>query len=204
MKNATAQVSDAIYQLNQGWHERIEYSVKVGDVVEERVKSVRFPSILSQLRIMARMPSSVASNGCNPNKSGSRPPVNMAPLNLIDDIHVQAIAASRMLGNSIHRTHTVEEALGELISACALIESACESDACLMAAVRCAEGWVKRGRLMLGYDIRETILVDAVCGECGGTLVVAVDASSDVRCIGTEDNLSCGTRYPKATWLDLL
>jgi hypothetical protein len=57
---------------------------------------------------------------------------------------------------------------------------------------------------MLQYDVPAIPLRDTVCGECGGTLVVAVDADSDVRCVGNLEQASCGKIYFKHMWVDLL
>ena len=66
--------------------------------------------------------------------------------------------------------------------------------------------YVKRARLLLGYDVRMRTIADTVCGECGGTLIVADDASSDVFCVGNAEagTATCGRRYDHTEWIDLL
>lgn len=63
---------------------------------------------------------------------------------------------------------------------------------------------VRSARIILGYDSPQRMLESTVCGTCGGALIVADDASTDVRCIGTPDAPSCGTRYYRWQWIDLL
>jgi hypothetical protein len=64
--------------------------------------------------------------------------------------------------------------------------------------------YVKRARLLLGYDVPMKEIAGTVCGECGGTLIVADDASSDVICVGSLDTESCGRRYDHTEWIALL
>ncbi|MFE0101181.1 hypothetical protein [Streptomyces sp. NPDC059009] len=63
---------------------------------------------------------------------------------------------------------------------------------------------VRSARIILGYDAPQRMLKDSVCGDCGGALIVADDASSDVRCIGTPEAPSCGTKYFRWQWIELL
>lgn len=64
--------------------------------------------------------------------------------------------------------------------------------------------YVRRARLLLGYDVPMRTIADTVCGECGGVLIVADDASSDVICTGTLAAPSCGRRYDHTEWIHLL
>ncbi|MEV5595997.1 hypothetical protein [Streptomyces sp. NPDC052496] len=63
---------------------------------------------------------------------------------------------------------------------------------------------VRTARIILGYDVVHRMLAETVCGDCGGALSVADDASTDVRCIGTPETAPCGTRYYRWQWIDLL
>jgi hypothetical protein len=60
--------------------------------------------------------------------------------------------------------------------------------------------YVKTARIMLQYDVPKRVLRDVVCGTCKSALVVAVDASSDVVCVGE----GCGQVYRRYEWVDLL
>lgn len=62
----------------------------------------------------------------------------------------------------------------------------------------------RQARLFLGYDAPLMVIKDTVCHTCGGALTVARDASTSVRCIGTEEEEACGTEYPRYTWIALL
>lgn len=194
---------DAVSKLCIGWNESVEYSVLMGADVELRVRSRHFEGLLDQLTTLSRMPSSM-TGGHNPNKSGSKPPVNQAPLNLIDDIYDEAIKMREVLADQPpkRRKPPLRRILRELVTTCAAIEPT--RPELVRTSVRTAETWVRRSRIMLGYDARETTLTDTVCGQCGGGLAVAVDASTDVRCIGAPDAAPCGMRYPRWTWLALL
>lgn len=64
--------------------------------------------------------------------------------------------------------------------------------------------YVHRARLLLGYDVPMRMLADTVCGECGGGLMVADDASSDVICVGSPSTERCGRRYDHTEWIQLL
>ena len=46
-------------------------------------------------------------------------------------------------------------------------------------------------------------LADTACGNCGGQLVVAADASTSVRCAGDSLNPPCGQEYQHGQWLAL-
>jgi hypothetical protein len=70
--------------------------------------------------------------------------------------------------------------------------------------VKRLRGLRRQARLFLGYDAPLMVIKDTVCGTCGGSLTVARDASTSVRCIGTEDQEPCGTEYPRHTWIALL
>lgn len=203
-------VTDATHALLTGWYERVEYSINSGGIVEYRVKQVRYVALLEQLRLTAYMPASTGnSEGSNPNKGGSKPPINLAPLNLVDDIAKEAREQVRILANlgapydKKSRTKwSVERALTELPA----MASYCEGkhlETVEKTAER-AQLWVKRSRVLLGYEPREMQLANTVCHSCGGALVVARDASSDVRCAGHPEAPACGQRYPRWAWLDIL
>jgi hypothetical protein len=53
-------------------------------------------------------------------------------------------------------------------------------------------------RRYLDYDSGTILIAGTVCHHCEGPLVVARDASSDVRCT------QCGHAYPRHDWLSLL
>jgi len=196
-------IREATEHLLSGWREKVEYSVSIEGRIEKRSRVRRFDGLISQLELMARMPASMASDGgCNPNKSGSKPPVNQAPLNLIDDIHEDA--GKLLVSLAPHKGAVVS-----LNQALSLISSRCDQIApyepqLVTSAENRVSSWVKRARVMLGYDVRETVMAEVVCPSCGGDLSVAVDASTDLRCVGSTVKPSCGLTYPRWDWLRLL
>lgn len=202
-------VTEASQALLTGWYERVEYSIVSGGIVEYRVKQVRYEPLLTQLQLLAHQPASTGSSeGSNPNKGGSKPPINLAPLNLVDEMTVEAREQVRTLANlgapyvKSTRKWTLERALTELPAMAAYCEGK-HLETVEKTAER-AQLWVKRSRVLLGYEPREIQLANTVCHSCGGALVVARDASSDVRCAGHPEAPACGQRYPRWAWLDLL
>jgi len=171
------------------------------------MKTVRHKALLAQLAEASTQTTSrgVALAG-NTNKPESHPPGNMAPLNLIDTIGEQAryqyCQLCMALRGTVPTTHVrLTQLLHNLVS---VAQGARDYPPALHEAAVASGQWVRKARVMLGYDKPQTLLKDVVCGNCGGALTVAVDASTDVRCIGTPATSSCGQVYPQWQWLDLL
>lgn len=187
-------MTEIVAQLTKGWTERVEH--------QETVRVVRFGGLLPQLESMAREQCSISSGGgSNPNKSVSRPPLNMAPLNLIDDIKSECALTrialwSRTTGPDLSTNVTLTRQLHDVAWLCMQLEDRWPDFT--SAAVNTGQAWVKRARIMLGYETREIAIAGTVCHVCNGVLVVAADASSDVRC------LDCGHVYPRWSWLSML
>lgn len=196
----------SVDMLVNGWHERIEYRVRIGDAVEDRAKRIRHSALLVQLHELSLQRSSGSNNGGSTNKPGSRPPLNMAPLDLIDTITEEAQQQYHDLCTQVNgkaptlmRRRPVTQTLHNLVA----VAMTCEVS--LHECARVAQMWVRKSRVMLGYDQPQALLKDTVCGTCGGALVVATDASTDVRCIGNSgDAHGCGQVYPRWQWLQLL
>lgn len=202
-------LGQSVQMLVNGWSERIEYKVRINDVIEARAKSVRHNALLAQLHEAAlHGTSNGSSNGGSTNKPGSRPPLNMAPLNLVDSITEQAQYHYHSLCTmvnakppSLMRKRPVIQTLHHIVVTAL---NAHEYPQEVREVTRAAQMWVRKSRVMLGYEKPHVLLKDTVCGTCGGALVVASDASSDVRCIGTNAGPSCGQVYPRYQWLDLM
>lgn len=192
--------------LVNGWPERIEYRVRIGDNVESRAKTIRHAALLVQLAEAAHSKSGGNNGGSNPNKAGSRPPLNTAPLDLIDTITEQAQYHYHELctqANGKAPTLVRKRPVSQTLHNLACVASTC--DVSLRECARAAQMWVRKARVMLGYEKPQVLLRDTVCGTCGGALIVATDASTDVRCIGNSgDTHGCGQVYPRYSWLDLL
>jgi hypothetical protein len=85
-----------------------------------------------------------------------------------------------------------------------LVESASQQEVSeIRDVVRGLRTMERKIRLFLGYDAQKRLLADTSCDKCGGALIVAEDASSDVRCIGTPSERSCGHVYPRWQWISL-
>lgn len=189
--------------LVYGFSEHIDFVVEVRGGYERRGCVRRFDSLLSQLWTNSITPLAVSgqSSGSSPNKAGSRSPVNQVYADLIDTIHEQANDAWSLLEGESSPPCALPVLLGELHSAVA--RCPVDNAGAAHQVVRMAAEWVRRARVALGYETRTVQLADSVCGQCGGTLVVAADASTDVRCIGTSAAESCGMVYGRMQWLAL-
>jgi hypothetical protein len=177
--------------LVDGWYERIEYKVLVNRNIEQRAASVRQRGLIEQLSAdLNGYP--ISSPGSRSGKAGSRPPATLDLLDLVHAIDVYLVAQCVV-------ARTRPERLRSLVSTATIRGDEWTRETC-----RDLRRFIKTARIYLGYDVPARPLRDTVCGGCGGTLVVAVDADSDVRCVGTDEVPSCGTIYPKWQWIDLL
>lgn len=202
-------IAECVTALTVGWSEHIEYAVRVGSDVEARGKTVRYPALLAQLQQAITMPSSGApSSTRNPNKSGSRPPGNTAPLILIDTISEEARKNFAILWTVSKGTPpalgTRRRTVEVLRNLATLAEVSHEHPAVVHDIAGDARNWVRKARIMLGYDKPDVMMESSTCHECGGALAVAADASTDVRCIGSPGALPCGQIYRRSDWIGLL
>lgn len=194
--------------LTRGWTENVEWP-------PTRVHSVRHEPMLAQLGYAALIRGTgETQHGSNPNKSGSRPPGNSAPLNMLDRISEEARAhyrdVLRLKGDepSVVPTLHVADVLHNLMAECIAVQH--EHPRMVRAVANTADAWVRSCRLLLGYEVRSVVLVEVVCDSCGGALSAPVDGSGDVVCIGSpydDPQLAeppCGRTYPRWSWPDLL
>ncbi|OII61192.1 hypothetical protein BJP40_06600 [Streptomyces sp. CC53] len=196
--------------LKDGYDERIEYRIRVNGDFEERANTVRMAGLLEQLRKVAieggRSPAGRAARR-PPNKPGSQPPGRTDGLTLLDEITGEVYYwVDRVLMES-GRDRTLglspmPALLDALVAETRLLE---DTHPALVADIADAtRTWVRRARRLLGHDESYVMLEERVCGECGGALAVARDASTAVRCVGSPDGGGCGARYERDTWLGLL
>lgn len=204
----TQRLTELVQQLTRGWDEpHVEHAVIINGATELRARTVRHPGLLAQLDAASKHQNTPTAGPATRARPGSRPPGNMAAFTLLDDISRQARDLLREMRAELGRTPTQEHwgsttaALTGLIPACLALEPHRPETA--RYAVRETRCWVRRARVVLGHEKPTSVLRDTVCGECGGALVVAADATTDVRCIGTPDTLSCGTVYERWRWLEL-
>jgi hypothetical protein len=184
-------LASLINEFVDGFHERIEYNVMVGHGIEARAASVRQPGLITQLlgEVSGYAP---VSTGARWGQPSSRPP---GTLDFIDLLH--HIDSWLIMESATGRNRT--EKLRSLVSSATFRSDEWTKEAC-----HDLRRFRKTARIMLQYDVPAVPLRDTVCGECGGTLVVAVNADSDVRCVGTSEQPSCGMVYEKWRWVELL
>lgn len=183
-------LAEVVNHLVDGWTERIEYKVMRNRQIEERAVSVKQDSIITQLEgEVSGYPT--GSLGVRWGKPGSRPP---GTLDLLG--HLESLDAYLRDMGATGRTR--EQRLRSLVSLDA------DEDASRLL-LRDLRRFVRTARIMLGYDMPKRALRDVVCGKCEGVLAVAIDASSDVVCVGKPgERAPCGTVYARWQWVDLL
>lgn len=187
-----------------------EYSEQV-PVKGKKPREVTFPGLLEQLRTKAADPYASKQGGPtnNPNKSISRPPLNQAMADLVDSVDEQADRILQWLRTSVtvaeqpgrQQKRGPESKLREIDVMCG---SSMLQDAQLATILQSMTAMVSRAREMLGHESRRVMLGEMVCGECGGGLSVAEDASTDVECMGTPTKAACGNSYARTSWLDFM
>ncbi|MFF0183531.1 hypothetical protein [Streptomyces sp. NPDC005244] len=219
-------------QLADGWEERIEYQVTIRrhvtlcqmwrsamsparrkhyectcpEGVEARARTVQLTSLIDQLQeAIAEPVSMTGGDGASGDKPHSNPPGNQEALDLLMAIKADAARCYSELHQLLfpeypRRGVNTVTALRTLPDWCAMAGGS-EVAGNVKEALR---KHVRTARIVLGYDTRQHMLADTVCGVCGGALIVADDASTDVRCIGSPDTAPCGTRYYRWQWIDLL
>ncbi|MFJ4828417.1 hypothetical protein ACIP79_00525 [Streptomyces sp. NPDC088747] len=189
---------------------RKHYQCECPEQFEARARTVQLPSLIDQLQEAIAEPVSMhGGDGASGAKPHSNPPGNQEALDLLLSVKSDAYESYLVLRRALYPTHAAQghppvvSALRALPDWCAMAsedghgELVCEVKERLRKRVRSA-------RIVLGYDTPQRMLADSLCGECGGALIVADDASTDVRCIGTPDAAPCGTRYYRWQWIELL
>lgn len=227
-------VASLVAQLVDGWEERVEYHIKIKrhtllcqalcvtmppgkrkhyectcpDDLEERISTQWQPPLIDQMQEAVTEPVSVAGGGgASGDKPHSNPPGNQEALGWLHDVQRDALGRYEALHGVLYPAHRLRpqhfvNALRTLPDWCAiaadseLYEVVSETKEILRKRVRSA-------RIILGYDTPVSVF-EYRCGECGGALIAAADATTDVRCIGTDDAPSCGMKYFRYQWAELL
>lgn len=218
--NDTERIIDLYTHLVHGWDEYLEWHERIitlkGDIIiEARAKNVRQAGLISQLQTAIYVKGSGNNQGPSSNKPGSRPPINMPALELLDDIQVGAQTWHDSMRDELYSTPRVVGNNRRLVQVLAnnipLSQSLQHVRPSLTRAyLKDMNKWVKRARILLGYDQPLVMLKDTVCGECGGALAVATDASTDVKCVGKpydDPQIAeppCGVVYPRFRWLEMV
>lgn len=207
----TERLNSAYMALVKGWREPVAYSVVIDGDVEDRRRERHQDALITQLEFaVSEQRSKGGSGGGSSNKPATKPPGNPQFADYLDDMYEQAVTLYKCtagIPDELQMAGDVRDTLRALFSWC---QGRSEDYATQVKSVEthmCA--WVRRARLMLGYDVKEVMLADVSCHVCGGALVVAADASSDVRCVGLpfrDDRAQepCGHVYPRERWVDFL
>jgi hypothetical protein len=200
---AEADVRQCYEQLVFGFREPVEFVRVVNGQREVHRVERRYEGLIGQLMMQSTVPlPSRTGDGPGGGKPGSRPPLNMVYRNAVDTIQEQAYVLWEMMEPESPPTEPLTCLLADLRTAA--ITYADERPKDVQTLARGFRKWVTSARVLLGYESRKVTLADTVCGQCGGTLAVAVDATSDVRCIGTADADPCGMIYGRLEWVSLL
>lgn len=211
--NDVERIGQLYSHLVHGWDEHIEWSERIitlkGDLIlEKRAKYIRQAGLIPQLQVAVSVKGSSNGQGPSSNKPGSRPLINMAALDLLDHIVVGAQTWHDKLYDELYIHHAVgnnrrlTHVLANILPMCERLQHVKPS--LVRGVLKDANQWTKRARILLGYDKPLVMLRDTVCGECGGGLAVATDASTDVRCVGTPEESPCGVVYPRFRWLEMV
>ncbi|AZM51786.1 hypothetical protein DMA15_03640 [Streptomyces sp. WAC 01529] len=179
--------------------------------VEARARTLQLPSLIVQLQEAVTEPVSKAGgDGIGAiDRPHSNPPGNGEALALLLTIradahdYYDALRAVLYPGHGERKGVTVLSALRAIPDWCAMAGEAGHDD--LVYGIKeDLRKRVRTARIILGYDSPMAMLADVLCGDCGGALIVAGDASTDVRCIGTPEAAPCGTKYFRWDWIKLL
>ncbi|WP_055563631.1 hypothetical protein [Streptomyces atriruber] len=178
---------------------------------EARAQTTQLPSLLDQLQEAVAEPVSKAGgDGIGAmDRPHSNPPGNGEALAVLLSVTADARKYYDALRRVLYPDHgerkgvTVISALRAIPDWCAMASEAGHDD--LVYEVKeDLRKRVRTARIILGYDSPMAMIEDTVCGDCGGALIVADDASTDVRCIGTPEAPSCGAKYFRWDWIRLL
>jgi hypothetical protein len=181
-----------VSEFVDGFHERIEYKVLRNRCIEARTANVRQPGLIKQLtgEVSGYSPVTLGERW---GQKGSKPPGTLDLMDLVHQIDMWLFDIKPY--GRLNRA----ERLRSLVSI-----AMTRGPEWTNGTIRDLRRFRKTARIMLQYDTPSVSLRDTVCGECGGTLVVAVHVDSDVRCVGNEERVSCGMVYERWRWVDLL
>ncbi|MEU6674783.1 hypothetical protein [Streptomyces sp. NPDC046925] len=182
--------------------------------LEERARSALQPPLVDQLQEAISEPvanGSGSGSGAR-DKPHSNPPGNGEALELLMKIQATAWLHHGKLRAELYPDHvhapriTAPAVLRQIADWSAMAsDGTLECGYSLVVDVKeDLRKLVKTARIILEYDSPQRMLEETVCGNCSGALIVAEDASSDVRCIGAPDAPGCGQRYFRWDWINLL
>jgi hypothetical protein len=218
--------------LHDGYHERVEYAVKTcthidtceyhrkssapkedcdcPETLEKRSRQIKRPGYLTQLRDFAKHKdvdrNLKAVRGAPRVKTAGKPPGDMGGLFALDELECEISATVDRI---------LEEAGRDRSWACmpvANILIGLKGQATYMVndgrdvrdLERATASWVRKAEAALKITVGQTMFEGMVCGNCSGALAIAADNSTEVRCIGSLADGSCGTTYGPSEWIELL
>jgi hypothetical protein len=143
-------------------------------------------------------------------KPGSRPPTNLAAVDLLADIAAGVRSWAQRLGSTPR---------GPVLRGLRSLQLAAQNapNHEVRELVRDMQSWARSAKVALSYEAPIVDLGEVYCPECGGVLRVHDDASSDVWCAGgpwprcvlpsrreVAWTPGCGATWPRGQWLMLL
>lgn len=180
----------------------------------QHVHRTRQPGLVAQLDaspLLGAVKGARYDQGGGHAKPTSRPPLDLSAMDLLADMAAGVRGWRQRLGGRGRRP-----LVGELRALVGL--SHCASDLQLRDLVADLRSWVRTARVALSYDAPVVDLPDFACPDCGGSLKVLSDASSDVWCAGGVPvegpalqgrgwpmrSRPCGATWPRGQWVLLL
>jgi hypothetical protein len=165
----------------------------------QHVHRTRQPGLVAQLDaspLLGAVKGARYDQGGGHAKPTSRPPLDLSAMDLLADMAAGVRGWRQRLGGRGRRP-----LVGELRALVADLRS-----------------WVRTARVALSYDAPVADLPDFACPDCGGSLKVLSDASSDVWCAGGVPvegpalqgrgwpmrSRPCGATWPRGQWVLLL
>lgn len=199
-------VRSLVAELKWGWDEKIEWTDSEGN---RQSRVVHQESLMAQIAKEVSEPRSFQSDGSkNANKSTSKPPGNFEAITLaeeaLDVISRVRVTLKIRLGLLRSSADDIDLMTEHIDNVHYGDESYAEGQRVLDYCIEILKPTVKQCRRFLGYEMHKSALQDSECDVCGGTLVVAQDASSDVHCVGLTSGGGCGKRYRREDWAAML
>lgn len=210
-----------------GWNDKVEYKVPVAYhritckyrqrlstgcqcpvTNETRIRNVKRPGLLEQLEKFKEY----QDTDREPKAERQAPRVKKIKNNAelggfftLDEIACDVSATIDRLWSEAEKPRTwavigTKNLLGALPGQAAMLSSRPDL---VHELARAVAGWVRLAGRTLRLIVSDSIFGDSCCGNCGGGLVVPVDASGDVRCVGKPGGGPCGETYPMSEWVGM-
>lgn len=221
--------------LHDGYHEKVDYFVEVAThpdtckyhrkafvpkpdcecpaVQERRVRQIKRPGLLAQLREFARNKDTdrnpKAERGAPRVKVAGRPPGDLGGFFALDEIECDIpVVIDRVLDEvGRDRTWTAERSVASSLAALHRLAAEFVGEYPDQARVldTAAARWVRQARAALRISVGEAVFESVVCGNCGGGLSTPWGnrGEAEVACIGTVESAPCGHSYPVSEWIKL-